>query len=65
MRSYTAGLGFREIWYFAPSAVLPELEGIREQLMRSGRAVEHLYTFDADAILAPPPLPTRIRSKKG
>ena len=64
MRSYTEGLGFSEIWYFAPSAVLPELERIREQLKRSGRAVEQIYTFKADAILTPPPLPTRTRRKK-
>ena len=65
MRSYTKGLGYSEVWYFAPSVVLPELEHMREQLKGSNLPVEHLYTFAADALLMPPPLPARTRRKKG
>ncbi len=63
MRSYTKGLGYSEIWYFAPSSVLPKLEDIREKLKRSGVPVENIYTFSADAILFPPSLPKRTKKQ--
>ncbi len=63
MRSYTKGLGYSEVWYFAPSSVLPELEAIREKLRRSGLPVDHIYTFNADAILVPPSPPKRTKKK--
>jgi hypothetical protein len=37
---------------------------MREQLRQASLSVEHLYTFDADAILIPPPLPKRTKKKK-
>jgi hypothetical protein len=58
MRSYTK-LNYSEIWYFAPSSVLPLLEETREKLKRSGASVGSIYTFNADAILSPPPRPSR------
>jgi len=61
MRSYTKGLGYSEIWYLAPTSILAALEATREKLKRSGAAVENIYTFNADAILAPSPLSKRTK----
>ncbi len=64
MRSYMKGLGYSEVWYFAPSSVLPMLEEMREMLRRSGVDVGSIYTFNADAILFPSPPPKRTKKNK-
>jgi hypothetical protein len=63
MYSYTKGFGYSEIWYFAPSSVLPEPEAIREKLRCSGVPVNIINTFNADAILVPLPLQSERRRR--
>lgn len=65
MRSYTKGLGYSEVWYFAPSSVLPMLEETREKLRQSGANVGSIFTFNADAILMPSPPSKRTKRNKG
>jgi hypothetical protein len=65
MQSYTKGLGYSEIWYFAPSSILPALEEAREKLRQSGAEVGNIYTFPADAILSPRHYQSRRRRING
>jgi hypothetical protein len=64
MRSYAKGTVYSEIWYFAYTAHLTQLDQIREQLRQSGVDVSKIYTFNGDTILVPQVLPRRIRKKK-
>jgi len=64
MQSYAKGLGYSEVWYFAPSSALLALEEMREKLRGSGVDVRSIYTYSADAILFPPLPPKRIKQNK-
>ena len=66
MRAYAQGkLGnYSEIWYYALSEPLVELDAIREKLRQERVDVSRIFTFKADHILIPPPRPKRVKKKK-